>query len=50
MKTVFWLNGSLEFLDDREHITEIVDVFWFIDHYISYCREHGIPVNERLFL
>ncbi|WAH35595.1 2,4'-dihydroxyacetophenone dioxygenase family protein [Alicyclobacillus dauci] len=50
MKTVFWLNGPLEFLDENDQITEIIDVFWFINHYTSYCKEHGITVNEELFL
>lgn len=50
MKTMFWLNGALEFLDEDDHIMETVDVFWFIDHYKSHCKEQGLPVNERLFL
>lgn len=50
MKTMFWLNGALEFLDDDDCIAEIVDVFWYINHYTSYCEEHGIRVNDRLFL
>ncbi|MGD0988936.1 MAG: 2,4'-dihydroxyacetophenone dioxygenase family protein [Candidatus Sulfotelmatobacter sp.] len=50
MKTIFWLNGSLEFYDDHEKLIETLDVFWFIDHYLSYCREHGIKVNKKLFV
>jgi hypothetical protein len=26
------------------------DVFWFIKHYVSYCREHGIPINKKLWV
>lgn len=50
MKTLFTLNGPLEFLDDQDRIIETVDVFWFIDHYLTYCKENNIPVNESLFL
>lgn len=49
METIFSLNGSLEFLDERDEILEIVDVFWFIDHYTAYCETHGLRVNEALF-
>jgi 2,4'-dihydroxyacetophenone dioxygenase len=50
MKTIFWLNGSLEFFDEHDAPLETFDVFWFIDHYLTYCREHGIPVNKKLFV
>ncbi len=50
METVFHLNGSLEFLDENDRIIEIVDAFWFIDHYERYCREHNIPINKELYL
>jgi 2,4'-dihydroxyacetophenone dioxygenase len=50
MKTVFWLNGSLEFYDDSDRLLETLDVFWFIDHYVSYCRERGIKVNKKPFV
>jgi 2,4'-dihydroxyacetophenone dioxygenase len=50
MKTMFWLNGSLEFYDEHDTLLETLDVFWMMDHYLSYCREHGIKVNEKLFV
>lgn len=50
MKTVFHLNGSEEFLDENDEIIFIQDVYWFIDHYLSYCEKHYIPVNTKLFL
>jgi len=50
MKTVFWLNSSLEFYDERDQLLETLDVFWFIDHYLSFCREHGIKINKKLFV
>jgi len=50
MKTIFVLNGSLDFVDDNDQLIETLDVFWFIDHYTSYCRKNGIPINKRLFV
>lgn len=50
MKTVFHLNGALEFLDDNDEILFIQDVYWFIDHYLSYCEKHNLPINKKLFL
>jgi 2,4'-dihydroxyacetophenone dioxygenase len=50
MKTIFWLNGSLEFFDDNNHLLETLDVFWFIDHYVTYCKKHGIEINKKLFV
>jgi 2,4'-dihydroxyacetophenone dioxygenase len=50
MKTMFWLNGSIEFYNEQDTLLETLDVFWFIDHYLSYCRERNLKVNDRLFL
>lgn len=50
MKTMFFLNGSLEFYDEKDNLTDTLDVFWFINHYVSYCREHGIKLNEKLWI
>jgi len=50
MKTFFWLNGSLEFYDDDENLTQILDVFWMMDHYLNYCKENGLPINPKLFI
>ncbi|WP_399094279.1 2,4'-dihydroxyacetophenone dioxygenase family protein [Streptomyces sp. BBFR2] len=50
MKTVFWLNGPVEFLDEHDRVTEVMDVFRLIDHYESGCREQGVPINRALYL
>jgi 2,4'-dihydroxyacetophenone dioxygenase len=50
MKTMFFLNGSLEFVDDNDNLLQTLDVFWFINHYVSYCREQGIPINKKLWV
>ena len=50
MKAIFWLQGALEFYDQEGQWTETLDVFWFINHYVSYCEAHGIPINKQLFI
>jgi 2,4'-dihydroxyacetophenone dioxygenase len=50
MKTMFWLNSSIEFFDEHDKLLETLDVFWFIDHYVSHCRKHGIEINQKLFV
>lgn len=50
MKAMFWLNGPIEFFDDQGTYLETVDVFWFINHYVTHCREHGLPINQALFI
>ena len=50
MKAMFWIQGPLEFFDDTGQLTDTFDVFWFIEHYVSYCRGRGIAINRDLFL
>ena len=50
MKAMFWLSGALEFFDDKGNHTETLDVFWFIDHYVSHCKKHGLKINQDMFL
>jgi 2,4'-dihydroxyacetophenone dioxygenase len=50
MKTMFFLNGSLEFVDENDNLLETLDVFWFINHYVTYCREKGLKLNEKLWI
>ncbi len=50
MKTMFWVNGAVEFFDESDGLLETVDVFWFIDHYLTYCREQNLQVNQRLWI
>jgi quercetin dioxygenase-like cupin family protein len=45
-----WLHGATEFYDDKGQFIETLDVWWFINHYESYCREHGIPINQQLYI
>ena len=50
MKALFWMQGANEFFDEKGEWAETLDVFWFINHYVTYCEEHNIPINEQLFL
>ena len=50
MKTYFRIQGALEFFDEADNLTLVLDVFWMINHYTSYCREHGLAINPRLFV
>ena len=50
MKTIFFLNGFFEFYDDHDVLLDTVDVFWFIDHYLSRCCAHGRKINEKLWI
>jgi 2,4'-dihydroxyacetophenone dioxygenase len=47
-KTLFYVGGSLEFYDEQDNLTNIMDVFSFLDMYINYCKENNLEVNERL--
>lgn len=50
MKALFWIHGPIEFFDEHGQHTETTDVFWFINHYVSHCEKHGLPINQALFL
>jgi 2,4'-dihydroxyacetophenone dioxygenase len=50
MKTFFAINGTLEYFDDQDQLTQVQDVFWAINCYVSHCEKHGITVNKALFL
>lgn len=50
VKLFGWLEGPIEFFDDKGNFIETLDVWWYINHYETYCREHGIPINKQLYL
>jgi hypothetical protein len=45
-----WMEGPIDFYDEDGKFVETADVWWFIHHYESYCREHGLPINPSLYL
>jgi len=50
MKAIFWMQGASEFYDDQGNHIETLDVFWFINHYESYCEANNIPINKNLYI
>lgn len=50
VKLFGWLQGPIEFYDDRGNFTQTLDVWWFINHYETYCKRNGIPINRELYL
>jgi hypothetical protein len=50
VKLFGWMQGPIEFYDDRGNFAETTDVWWFINHDESHCREHGIAINPKLYL
>ena len=41
---------GVHLFDDKGNFVETSDVWWFMNHYESYCREHDIPINKQLYL
>ena len=50
MKALFWMQGANEFYDEHGNFVETLDVWWFMNHYESYCKEKGLPINEQLYV
>ncbi|WP_207764846.1 2,4'-dihydroxyacetophenone dioxygenase family protein [Hyphococcus luteus] len=50
VKLFGWMQGANEFYDEEGNLIDTVDVWWFLDHYESYCEEQGIPVNKQLYI
>jgi 2,4'-dihydroxyacetophenone dioxygenase len=50
VKLFGWLEGPIDFFDEQGNFIETLDVWWYINHYESYCKEHGIPINPQLYL
>ena len=45
-----WMQGAIDFYDDHASFVQTADVWWFINHYESYCRAHGIDINPQLYI
>jgi hypothetical protein len=50
MKALFWMQGANEFFDSDGRFVETLDVWWFINHYETYCLANNLPVNKQLYL
>jgi len=50
VKLFGWMQGTADHFDDEGKLMESIDVFWFINHYVSYCEANGLPINRKLFV
>jgi 2,4'-dihydroxyacetophenone dioxygenase len=50
VKLFGWLQGATEFYDSQGNFVETLDIWWFINHYESYCRANDIPLNPELYI
>jgi hypothetical protein len=50
VKLFGWLEGPIDFFDEHGTFVESLDVWWYINHYETYCRTHNIPINKQLYL
>jgi len=50
MKAIFWMQGASEFYDKNGQHEFTVDVFWFINHYETYCEANGLKINKNLYI
>jgi len=48
-QVAYTVNGSIEFFNDDDSLRNTMDVFSFIDLYVSHCERTGTPVDPRLF-
>jgi 2,4'-dihydroxyacetophenone dioxygenase len=49
MKTLFTVNGAMDFFDDDDNRIDQETVFHFVDQYVKYCEENGLEIDQRLF-
>jgi hypothetical protein len=45
-----WMQGAIDFYDEEANFVMTADVWWYINHYETYCRENGIPLNPQLYI
>jgi hypothetical protein len=50
VKLFGWMQGANEFYDENGQFVMTADVWWFMDHYESYCKANGIPINPQLYI
>jgi 2,4'-dihydroxyacetophenone dioxygenase len=50
VKLFGWMQGPIEFYDENAEFVFTADVWWFMDHYETHCKAHGIPINPKLYL
>jgi 2,4'-dihydroxyacetophenone dioxygenase len=50
VKLFGWMQGPIEFYDESGAFVDTTDVWWFINHYETYCKDNGIAINPKLYL
>lgn len=50
VKLFGWLCGPIDFYDEEGNFAVTSDVYWFMNHYESYCKEQGIAINPQLYI
>jgi len=50
VKLFGWLEGATDFFAEDGSFIETLDVWWYINHYETYCKENEIPINTELYL
>jgi 2,4'-dihydroxyacetophenone dioxygenase len=50
VKLFGWMQGPIEFYDENATLVETADVWWFINHYETYCNANGFPLNPKLYI
>lgn len=49
MITLFYLEGTIQYLDDNNQIIKQDDVFSKMKLYFDYCKQNNIPIEELRF-
>jgi 2,4'-dihydroxyacetophenone dioxygenase len=50
VKLFGWMQGPIEFYNENAEFVFTADVWWFMDHYETYCKANNIPINPKLYL
>ena len=48
-KTLFQVNGAMDFFDADDNRVDQETVFYFVDQYVKHCERSGLEVDQRLF-
>jgi len=50
VKLFGWMQGPIEFYNDQGEFVSTLDVWWYINHYETWCQENGLEINPQLYL
>ena len=45
-----WMQGAIDFYDEDANFSFTADVWWYMNHYETYCKENGLEINEQLYI